>query len=117
MELKLEWKVHVAQHCVLPIGLMQGVSKHEVYTQFVLALREMLGLTKKKPKEQLGHGKEEAMTIEIEAVTRNAWKTIGTHAKCRLAERTVHCMILDLGSSHTIIARACVEKLGLHIKT
>ena len=85
MELKLEWKAHVAKHCVLPIGLMQGVSKREAYTQFVLALRDLLGPPKRKPKEQLGDGKDEAMAIETEAAMHNAWKTIGTHAKRRLA--------------------------------
>ena len=74
---------------------MQGVSKREAYTQFVLALREMLGPAKRKPKEQLGDGKNEAMTIETEAAARNAWKTVGTHAKCRLAGRTVHRVILN----------------------
>ena len=82
VELKPEWKAHVAQYCVLPIGLMQGVSKREAYTQFVLALREMLGPAKRKPKEQLGDSKDKAMTIEIEATARNAWKAKGTHAKC-----------------------------------
>ena len=72
MELKLEEKAHVAQKCVLPIGIMQGVSKREVWTQFVLVLRKMVGPTKRKPKEQLGDGKEEAMTIETEAAVRNA---------------------------------------------
>ncbi|MCG8453172.1 MAG: retropepsin-like domain-containing protein, partial [Spirochaetales bacterium] len=115
--MKPEWKAHVAQHCVLPISLVQGVSKREAYMQFVLALREMLGPTKRKPKEQSGDGKDEAMTIETEAAARNAWKAIGTHAKCRLAGRTVNRVILDPGSSHTLVDRACVDKLGLRIRT
>ena len=72
---------------------------------------------KRKPEEQLGDGKDEAMTIETGTAARNAWKTIETHAKCRLAGRTVYHVILDPSSSDTLIDRACVDKLGLRIKT
>ena len=74
---------------------MNGLSKREMYTQLVLALREMLGPAKKKPKEKLEQERGEDMIIEQEPTDRNALKPAGIHAKCQLvsAQYTLSSLI------------------------
>ena len=83
----------------------------------MLALREMLGPTKKKPKEKVEQERGEEMTIEQELAARYALKPAGIHAKCQLAGHTIHHVILDPGSLNSLVDRACAQRLGLHIRT
>ena len=56
--LEREWKYHVREHWAVPIGLLAGRSRREVYTQIVLAVRDALGRQQKPTNAMVAFAQE-----------------------------------------------------------
>ena len=105
------WRDHVARTCVIPVGMMKGLLKREVYTQLVLAVRDLLGTTRKpKPRGLPAPDIDDGDDVGAARVAGT-----GRHASCTVNGLGVRRVILDPGSSHSLIDRACVDRLRLRI--
>ena len=93
---------------------MRGISKREVYTQLVLAIRHQLGMKRSQARSS-GVGLEpkdndERMEVGDGGVTevgRAVCESSGVHVKCTLNGQCVHRVILDPGSTHLLVKEAC----------
>ena len=91
----------------IPVSMMRGISKREVYTQLVLAIHHQLG-TKRHRARSSGVGQEpedndERMEVgdgDATEVGHVGRESNGVHAKCTLNEQSVRRVILDPGSTH-----------------
>ena len=104
----------------IPVSMMRGISKREVYTQLVLTIRHQLG-TKRRWARSSSAGQEpkdndERMEVgdgDISEVGRVVRESRGVHATCTVNEQSVRRVILDPGSMHSLVEEACAVRLGL----
>ena len=118
--LRDDWRDLVGDMIRIPVSMMRGISKREVYTQLVLAIRHQLG-TKLRRARSSSAGQElqdndERMEVgdgDITEVGRVVRESSGVHAKCNMNEQSVRRVILDPGSTHSLDEEACAVRLGL----
>ena len=118
--LRDDWRDLVGDMIRIPVSIMRGISKREVYTQLVLAIRHQLG-TKRRRTRSSGVGQEpedndERMEVgdgDVREVGRAVRELSGVLVKCTLNGQRVHRVILDLGSTHSLVEEACIARVGL----